>query len=78
MNAQEKAKFDELTTKVSELEASVNTEQQQVTDLVAQKDAAIKALQDIIDAGTGTDNTPEIQAVLDKVQAVITDLETTA
>jgi len=76
MTPAEKVKFDELTAKVGELETSVNTEQQQVTDLIAQKDATIAALQAIIDAGN-PDNTPEIQAVLDKVQAVITDLETT-
>lgn len=76
MTPGEKLKFDELTTKVSELETSVDTEQQQVTDLLAQKDKTIADLQAIIDNGN-PDNTPEIQAVLDKVQVVITDLEST-
>lgn len=76
MTPGEKLKFDELTAKVSELETSVDTEQQQVTDLVAQKDKTIADLQAIIDNGN-PDNTPEIQAVLDKVQSVITDLEST-
>lgn len=76
MTPAEKVKFDELTTKVGELETSVDTEQGQVTTLLAEKDATIAALQAIIDGGN-PDNTPEIQAVLDKVQAVITDLEAT-
>lgn len=76
MTPAEKVKFDELTAKVSELEISVDTEQQQVTDLVAQKDKTIADLQAIIDNGN-PDSTPEIQAVLDKVQSVITDFEAT-
>jgi len=83
MNATEKAKFDELTAKVTELEETVNTEQQQIADDRAQKEATIATLtqtvadlQAIIDAG-GTDNTAEIQAVLDKVQGTIDDIKST-
>jgi len=84
MNTAEKAKFDELSLKVDDLQIALDSEQADVTTLNNQKDATIASLnqtvidlQAIIDAGGGVDNTAEIQAVLDKVQALTTDLQAT-
>jgi len=73
--------LQELSEKVSELQGSLDTEQQQVADLLAQKDAAIESLnttiaelQALVTAG-GTES--ERQAILDQLNAIKTDLEAT-
>lgn len=67
----------ELSAKVDTMQTALDEEQQQVADLIASKDATIAALQAIIDAGN-PNNDAEIQAILDKVDAVIADLQGTA
>lgn len=75
--------LQELNAKVDELQTALDTEQQEVADLIASKDAAIATLtqtvsdlQAIIDAGNPA-NEAEIQAILDKVNTAITDLQGT-
>lgn len=75
----------ELSAKVDELQVALDAEQQQVADLLAQKQATNDALtQNITDltaandqlkASGGTDS--DRQAVSDKIDAVITDLKGT-
>lgn len=71
----------ELSAKVDELQAAVDAEQQQVTDLLASNqadkdvlNALVVDLQAQVAAG-GTD--AERQAILDKITAAIADIQTT-
>lgn len=71
----------ELSSKVDELQQSLDQEQQQISDLLAQKDAAISGLNETIatltaqlaDGGTDADR----QAVVNKLTAIKNDLEAT-
>lgn len=73
--------LEELSAKVDEVQAALDAEQQQVADLLAQKDATIVTLNETItelqgqiaDGGT----TEQRQAVLDKLTALKADLEAT-
>jgi hypothetical protein len=74
--------LQELSAKVDELQTALDEEQQQITDLTAQKDAAIASLETVVvdltaqlaDGGTSE----ERQAILDKLNLTITDLKSTA
>lgn len=73
----------ELSAKVDELQTALDEEQQQVADDRATKEATIATLtqtvadlQAIIDSGNPADEA-QIQAILDKVDAAITDLKAT-
>lgn len=73
--------LQELSAKVDELQLSLDSEQQQVADLLAAKESAITSLTETVtalqllvaDGGTAE----ERQAVLDKLNATKTDLEGT-
>lgn len=76
-----KVSIKDLSAKVDLLQADLDAEQQQVVDLLASQTAAIDSLNQtvadlkgIIEA-TGTPE--EIQAVSDKIDAVIADLQST-
>jgi hypothetical protein len=73
--------LQELKDKADELQVSLDAEQQQVADLLAQKDAAIAALdvvvadlQALVAAG-GTE--AERAAILDQLNVIKADLEAT-
>lgn len=71
----------EISDKLDETQIALDAEQQQVADLLAQKDAALVTANELIaslqllvaDGGTAE----ERQAVLDKANALKTDLEAT-
>lgn len=71
----------EISAKADELQIALDAEQQQVADLLAQKETAIAALTQanadlqllVADGGTAE----ERQAVLDKLNAAKADLEST-
>lgn len=71
----------EISTKADELQIALDAEQQQVADLLTQKETAIAALTQanadlqllVADGGTAE----ERQAVLDKLNAAKADLEST-
>lgn len=75
------ATIAELNAKVDELAIALDNEQQQVADLNAQKDATIVTLNETIaalEAAQGDGGTvEERQAVLDKLNALKADLEST-
>lgn len=75
------ATIKEIQAKADELQVSLDAEQQQVADLLAQKDAAITTLNETIaalEAQQADGGTPEErQAVLDKLNGLKTDLEAT-
>lgn len=75
------ATIKEIQAKADELQVSLDAEQQQVADLLAQKDAAIATLNETIaalEAQQADGGTPEErQAVLDKLNGLKTDLEAT-
>lgn len=71
----------EIQALLNETQTALDAEQQQVADLLAQKDAAIESLnttitelQALVAAG-GTE--AERQAILDQLNAIKTDLEST-
>lgn len=76
------ATLQELQDKVVELQASVDAEQQQVADLLAQNQVTVDALNEQITALTAqldaAADPAEIQAVIDGLEAVKADIETTA
>lgn len=68
------ATIAELSAKVDELQVSLDAEQQKIADAIAALKQVIADLQAIVDGAA----TPEaIQAVVDKVDAVKADLEST-
>lgn len=75
-------KLKDISDKVDDLQIALDAEQQQVADLLAEKETTIATLNETIatlqasiaDGGTGD----ERQAVLDKLLALKTDLESTA
>lgn len=68
------ATIQELSAKVDELQTALDTEQQQIADAIAALQATVTDLQGQLTAG-GTE--AERQAVLDKLNSVITDLQGT-
>lgn len=68
------ATIAELSAKADELQAALDTEQQQIADAIAALQTVITDLQGQLAAG-GTE--AERQAVLDKMNAIITDLQGT-
>lgn len=75
------ATLQELQDKVVELQASVDAEQQQIADLLAQNAATVAALDEqiaVLTAQLEVAPTPEqIQAVIDSLEAAKADIETT-
>lgn len=68
------ATLQELSAKVDELQTALDAEQQQIADAIAALQQTVTDLQaQLTDGGT----TEERQAVLDKLNAVITDLQGT-
>lgn len=73
--------IDELSAKVDEVQAALDAEQQQVADLLAEKNSTIETLNGVVadlqtqlaDGGT----TEQRQAVLDKLNSLKADLEAT-
>lgn len=73
--------LEEISAKADELQTALDAEQQQVTDLLAQKDSTIATLDatiidlqsQVADGGTAEQR----QAILDKLTTLKTDLETT-
>lgn len=73
--------IEELSAKVDEVQVALDTEQQQVADLLAEKNSTIATLNGVVtdlqtqvaDGGT----TEQRQAVLDKLNALKADLEAT-
>lgn len=66
----------ELNAKVTELQAAVDAEQQEIADALAALQAEVQRLTDIIAAGGGV--TPEeLQTVVDNLNAVISDVTST-
>lgn len=73
--------LEEISAKADELQTALDAEQQQVADLLAQKDTTINTLNETIaelqtqlaDGGTAEQR----QAVLDKLNGLKTDLEST-
>lgn len=73
--------LEEINLKVDELQTALDAEQQQVKDLNAEKDATIATLEATVaelQAAQGDGGTPEArQAVLDKLNGLLTDLKST-
>lgn len=68
------ATLKELNEKVDQLQTALDAEQQQIADALAKLQATVDELTtQLADGGT----TEERQAVLDKLNAVITDLKAT-
>lgn len=71
----------ELSAKVDELQTALDTEQQQVSELLAEKNSTIETLNSTItdlQAQVADGGTPEErQAILDKLNSLKTDLEST-
>lgn len=68
------ATIQEISTKVDELQVQLDAEQQAIADAIAALQTQVTALQGmIVDGGT----TAERQAVMDKLNVVITDLQGT-
>lgn len=69
------ATIQELNAKVTELQAAVDTEQQEIADALAALQTEVQRLTDIIAAGSGA--TPEeLQSVVDNINTVIADVQT--
>jgi ABC-type transporter Mla subunit MlaD len=70
------ATLAELNQKVTDLQAAVDAEQQEIADALAALQTEIQRLTDIIAAGSGA--TPEeLQTVVDNLNAVIADVQST-
>jgi len=68
------ATIAELNAKIDELTTTVDAEQEQIAAAIAALNQTITDLQAIIDAGG---DPTAIQAIIDKVDVVITDLKAT-
>lgn len=73
--------LEEISAKADELQIALDAEQQQVADLLAEKDATIGTLEETIaelQAQQGSGGTPETRAaVLEKLNGLLTDLKST-
>ena|SRR5688572_14208202 len=68
------ANIRDLSNKVDQLQASLDAEQQQIIDAIAQLEQTVEELQQIVaDGGTEV----ERQALSDKLDSVISDLQST-
>ena len=71
------AKIDELNQAVIDLQASLDKEQEQIKAALEALQAEIKRLEDIIAQGSGAATDEQLQAVIDNLKVIQTELEAT-
>jgi uncharacterized coiled-coil protein SlyX len=71
------AKIDELNQMVADLQVSLDKEQEQIKAALEALQAEIKRLEDIIASGSGAATDEQLQAVIDNLKVIQTDLEAT-